>query len=129
MKLCVAVICLLAGPVAAEDTVAPDYFVDTVVATGVAQQLARACPTLSLNPQSVAKDSEAMLAKLSEIGVDSAEDMPWAEDANTRIDADVQAFLTRYGLDAPTEETVCSAGMAEIAEETAIGRYLLEIPS
>nr|WP_255596672.1 DUF5333 family protein [Cognatishimia sp. MH4019] len=121
--------CLLASPVLAEDQTAPDYFVDTVVATGVAQQLARACPTLSLNPQTVAKDSDELMNQLAADGVMSAEEMPWAEDANTRIEAQVQAFLTRTGLDEPTQDKVCDVGLTEIAEETAIGRYLLEVPA
>lgn len=124
-----ALICLLAGPVVAEDSVAPDYFVDTVVATGVAQQLARACPTLSLNPQTVAKDSDGLMNQLAADGIMSAEEMPWAEDANARIEAEVQAFLTQYGLEKPSEQKVCDAGTAEIAEGSDIGRYLLEVPS
>ena len=124
-----SLICLLASPVQADDLTAPDYFVDTVVATGIAQQLARACPTLSLNPQSVAKDSDDLMNQLADDGIMSADEMPWTEDANTRIGAQVQAFLTRTGLDAPTEAKVCDAGLAEIAEDTAIGRYLLEVPA
>lgn len=108
---------------------APDYFVDTVVSTGIAQQLARACPTLSLNPQSVAKDSDDLMNQLAADGIMSAEEMPWAEDANARIEAQVQAFMTRTGLDEPTEAKVCETGLAEIAEDTAIGRYLLEVPA
>lgn len=121
--------CLLAGPVLAEDAVAPDYFVETVVATGVAQQLARACPTLSLNPQTVAKDSDGLMNRLAEDGIMLASEMPWADDASARIEAEVEAFVAEYGLDAPTEEKVCGAGRAEIAAESAIGRYLLEVPS
>lgn len=129
MIRCTILACVLASAAVADDAVAPDYFVDTVVATAIAQQLARACPTLSLNPQSVAKDSDDLMNQLAADGITSSDEMPWAEDANTRIDAQMQAFSMKYDLDAPTQEKVCDAGDAEIADETSIGRYLLEVPS
>ena len=124
-----AALCLLAAPVWAEDAVAPDYFVDTVMATSVAQQLARACPKLSLNPQTVAKDSDDLMNQLASDGIMSPSQMPWAADANMRIEIKVQAFLTEYGLDAPSEDKVCEAGLAEISAGSEIGRYLLEVPA
>lgn len=119
---------LMAGSaMAQEGPRAPDYFVDIVVASGIAQQLALSCPDLSLNPQSVAKDSDALLDRLAEDGITDPNDMPWAEDANLRIDAQVQDFLTQYELDEPSQEKVCGAGKTEILNATAVGRYLLDV--
>ncbi len=119
---------LTAMPALAQDGPrAPDYFVDVVVASGIAQQLALSCPDLSLNPQTVAKDSDDLLNRLADDGITDPNSMPWAEDANARIDTQVQDFLLQYRLDEPSEEKVCGAGKTEILNETTVGRYLLDV--
>jgi hypothetical protein len=108
---------------------APSYFVETVVATTTAQALAQSCPTLSLNPVTVASGTDDVLARLTADGLDPTQSGAWQEDANRQMQEMQTAFVAKHRLSEPNEDLVCAAGLAEIAEGSEIGRYLVEVPS
>ena len=108
---------------------APGSFLDTVVAASTAQQLALACPILSINPGVITEASSQVMARLEDEGFDITREDLGMEDATAAIRARQNAFLEKHGLfdGAPTAD-VCASGISEIAEATAIGQFLLEVP-
>ena len=126
---------LIAGPALAQDAAeevelkpAPDYFVETVVATTTAQQLALSCRALSLNPPVVQQATSEILARLEEDGFDVERADGGMDDPSDRFTALQQAFLEKHGLSEGIDEaSVCRAGLAEINEGTEIGGYLLVV--
>ena len=116
-------------PDEAEDAVvlrpAPDYFVQTVVATTTAQQIARSCRTLSLNLATVQPATTALLQRLDSDGFDISRADAGMEEPTDRFTALQEAFLVKHGLsEGIGEDEVCAAGRAEIDEGTEIGTYL-----
>ncbi|PRY21514.1 hypothetical protein CLV78_109127 [Aliiruegeria haliotis] len=119
-----------AGTASAQDKQpAPGYFIDTIVATTTAQNIALACPTLSFELLRASRVSGKVLEQLAKDGFDEANLEATMEDPAERIRAAQTAFLDKHDL--PKQgaefEAVCAAGLAEIAEGTEIGLYLLEI--
>lgn len=126
---------LIAGPALAQDAAeavelkpAPDYFVETVVATTTAQQLALSCAALSLNPPVVQQATSEVLSRLEADGFDVGRTDGGMDDPSDRFTALQQAFLQKHGLrEGIDEASVCRAGMAEINEGSEIGSYLLVV--
>lgn len=119
---------LCATPVWAELRPAPAYFLDAIVATSTAQQLAQSCPDISIDPVIVSQASGDVLTQLEADGFDvSADDMGML-DASAEIQERQDAFLTKHALSngAQTDE-VCAAARLEMAEGTQIGTYLVEV--
>lgn len=115
------------GALAGGERPAPDYYLDVLIATTTAQQLALSCPTLSVNLPAMAEASGAVINRLSEDGFDMTAEKTGMADASAAIAARQTAFVEKYGLDAPTEARVCAAGRAEIAAGTVMGSYLIEV--
>ncbi len=118
----------LATPAWAELRPAPEYFLDVIVATSTAQELARACPTVSIDPVVVGNASGAVLSQLEEDGFDVLADDLGMEDTGPGIQQRQDAFVAKHGLaDRADAETVCAAARLEMAEGTQIGTYLVEV--
>ena len=107
---------------------APDYFVAAVVASTTAQQLAVSCDTLSLDPPKVQTLTANVLEKLDEDGFDISRADGGMLAPDDRFELLQQAFMLKHDLTGViTSEMVCAAGLAEIAEDTPIGRLLVEL--
>lgn len=124
---------LMAAPLAAEDApmplrAAPEYFIETVFAVSVSGALARACPGLSVNPLAVTQASDALDAQLAADGFPADDPVAVMSDAQSRMDARQDAFMTAYPLIGAGTEEVCAAGRAEMAAGTVLGGLLVEVP-
>jgi len=118
----------LATPAWAELRPAPDYFLDAIVATSTAQELARACPTVSIDPVVLGNASGDVLSQLEEDGFDVLADDLGMEDTGPGIKLRQDAFVAKHGLANGAEtEAVCAAARSEMAEGTQIGTYLVEV--
>ncbi len=124
---------LTAAPAFAQDDVelrpAPEWFVEAVVAVTTAEQLARSCSTLSLEGQTVHEATTEVIVRLREAGFDTDRPDGGMEPSTEAFRAHQNAFLDKHGLSGEiTEEMVCAAGRAEMAEGSKIGEYLMEMP-
>ena len=118
---------LLAGPAWAQDRAAPGYYIEALVATTAAQQLALACPQVSVNPVNAKLYAEEVMARLEADGFDLTAPDLGMSDATGALEAQRLAFLNRHGLgEGAAQDVVCTAARAEIAEGGAIGHLLLE---
>lgn len=119
---------LCATPAWADLRPAPGYFLDAIVATSTAQQLALSCPEVSIDPVIIGKASGAVLTQLEADGFDvNAADMGML-DASADIQARQEAFVAKHGLaEGASTEAVCAAARAEMADGTDIGTYLVEV--
>jgi len=107
---------------------APEYFLQMVLATTTAQQLALACPSLSFEIVSASRDSGAVLSQLEADGFDGDLLEEQMVDPTPIFEARQAAFLAKHGLtEGAAQERVCAAGVAEIADGSAIGTYLVEV--
>ena len=98
------------------------------MATSTAQQLARACPEISIDPDVVSRASGEILVRLEEDGFDTSTGELGMEDASADILARQEAFLAKHDLaDGASPELVCAAARVEMAEGTQIGGYLVEV--
>ncbi len=114
---------------APEKQPAPDYFIETIVATTTAQNVAMACPTLSFELLLASRVSGEVMALLAEAGFEASNLEQTMEDPSEEIRAQQSAFLEKHGLqrDGAAFEDVCAAGMKEIEDGTRIGSFLVEI--
>lgn len=112
---------------AAQDRPAPDYYLDALINTTIAQQLALACPTLSVNLPRMADAAGAVIARLEEDGFDMTAENTGMADATQELAAMQDAFVVRHGLEAPDQKAVCAAGVAEISAKSVMGSYLIEV--
>ncbi|MDU8945880.1 DUF5333 family protein [Ovoidimarina sediminis] len=129
---------LLAGLAAAQDAApekdvelrpAPDYFVEAVVASTTAQQIARACEALSLDPPRVQAMTGAVLQRLLDDGFDLERPDGGMKESQDKFAAEQVKFMAKHGLEgAISSEMICAAGTAEIEEGTAIGALLIAVP-
>jgi hypothetical protein len=117
-----------AGPVAAQQVAAPDYFVASAFETSTAQALARSCTTLSIDPVAMAAHTDDVLARLDADGLAPDTLLDRMEDPSKAI-ATLQAeFVERHGLsDGAPEAAVCAAGRDEIERGSALGDLLTEV--
>lgn len=123
-----AIFVLCASAAQAADRPAPVYFVDAVMATTTAKQLALACPQISINPVVVSKDAEAVMNQLNADGFDTSQESLGMVDPSQDIAVMQVAFMDKHKLaEGAAAETVCAAAKAEIAEGSRIGTYLLEV--
>ncbi len=126
-----AIICVtlgLAVQVQAADRPAPDYFIDAVMATTTAKQLALACADISINLPVVSADSGAVMDRLKADGFDTATDTLGMTDPSAQIAAMQVAFLDKHNLqEGAAQRDVCSAARVEMAEGSQIGTYLMEV--
>ena len=113
----------------AADRPAPAYFLDVVMASSTAQQLALACPSISVDVIVVAKASGEVMTQLETDGFDTTTDSLGMTDTSDAFAARQDAFLARHDLqDGATADVVCAAARAEMAQGTLIGSYLMEAP-
>ncbi|MEM9795122.1 MAG: DUF5333 family protein [Pseudomonadota bacterium] len=119
---------LLSGLAIAQDEPVPDYFVIAVFDVSTAQTLARSCATLSVDPVLAARQTEAVLAQLTEDGYTPENIQARMADPSEAIGRLQRDFMDRHGLSTgAAEEAVCAAGQKEIAEGTGVGALLLEV--
>nr|WP_255569787.1 DUF5333 family protein [Actibacterium sp. 188UL27-1] len=119
----------LAGDVQAQEPrPAPGYFVDIVMATTTAQQLALSCPSLSFDIVAASRATEPVVARLAEDGFDP-DQLDTQITGFSELIADKQAaFVAKHGLaENPGADAVCAAGAAEIAASSDVGAYLLSV--
>ncbi|MEP3920988.1 DUF5333 family protein [Ascidiaceihabitans sp.] len=119
--------CCVAGTGQAAERPAPDYYLDALIDTTTAQQLALSCPTLSVNLPRVAQATGDVIARLEEDGFTMTAEQTGMEDATDALASRQDAFVTKYGLQNPSADAVCAAGRAEIQEGTVMGSYLIEV--
>lgn len=119
---------LCATPAWAELRPAPGYFLDAIVATSTAQQLAQSCPEISVDPVVVSKASGDVLTQLEADGFDvNAADLGML-DATEEILKRQADFLDKHALsDGAETDDVCAAARQEMAEGSQIGTYLVEV--
>lgn len=124
-----AITLVLAVPAAAQDLKEPPvYYLDAVMDFTMAEQLARSCATLSVRPDAMQARSAEVLAQLEADGFDTTRADAGMTDPSMEILQRQQAFVERHELpDAPGEPEVCAAGMAEIAADTQMGSFLMEV--
>lgn len=119
---------LVAGTALAADRTAPAYFLDTVMAASTAQQLALACPSVSVNLDVVSKASGDVLEKLKADGFDTTSETLGMQDTNAEFAKRQAAFLAQHDLaEGADADAVCSAARVEMAQNTQIGAYLMEV--
>jgi hypothetical protein len=123
------VVCCAATPVFAQDKVpAPEYFVDTVMATSTAQMLAVSCPTLSVDIARASLLSEGILARLAEDGFEPDTIEARMQDPSAAVGALQEAFVAKHALVGQvTAERLCEVGRMEMAEGTGIGTLLMGV--
>ena len=128
MRLAITAFVFCATPVWAELRPAPAYFLDAIVASTTAQQLARSCPDVSVDPVVVSNASGGVLNRLEADGFDVTTADLGMQDATDAIKERQDAFLAKHTLsDGASIESVCAAARVEMAEGTQIGTYLVEV--
>ncbi len=119
---------ICATPAWAELRPAPGYFLDAIVATSTAQQLAQSCPEISVDPVVVSQASGDVLTQLEADGFDVAASDLGMLDASAEIQQRQDAFLSKHDLsNGANTDDVCAAARVEMAEGTQIGAYLVEV--
>nr|WP_281494201.1 DUF5333 family protein [Jannaschia sp. S6380] len=120
---------MLATPAWAEEVLpAPDYFVDSAMATSTAQVLARSCTRLSVNPVEMTRHGDAVLDALARDGFTAENLATRMADPSTQVAVQQRTFLQKHDLtEGASEAEVCVAGLREIAEGTNIGKLLVEV--
>ena len=123
-----APVLLAAAPAMAEPIPAPDYFVEAAFLTSTAQVLALNCASLSVDPVVMARLTEDAMTRLTEDGFTPENLADRMADPSAAIAKRQTEFTTTHGLsDGAPEAAVCAAGRAEIAEDTPLGKLLLEV--
>ena len=108
---------------------APDYFVEAAVASTTAQQIARACERLSLDPPKVQAMTAEVLLRLQADKFDIERADGGMLESAEKFSAAQMAFLEKHNLEGQiTAEVICAAGKREMEEGTAIGRLLIAVP-
>jgi hypothetical protein len=117
---------LASAAVAQERSAAPEYFVQTLMATATAENIAELCPTLSFDAAAAADRSTEVMERLAAEGHDTKNLTATLQDPAERVRAMQNKFLGRYGLQRTggDDKLVCDAGMAEIAQGSEIGSFL-----
>lgn len=119
----------VAGTAQAEDLrEAPEYFIETVFAVSLSGALARACPSLSVDPAAVNRASLALDEKLAADGFPADDPVSGMTGAQAKMDARQDAFMTTYPLIGASTDEVCAAGRAEMAAGSVLGGLLVEVP-
>lgn len=118
----------LAAPAAAQELrPTPAYFAQTIFDSSMAQALAQACGTVSVDPGRAAERGEALLIALQEDGFSPTEPQTEMIDPDAAIRSLQEAFVARYALDSPDEARVCEIARAEMDAETGLGLLLVEV--
>jgi hypothetical protein len=123
-----AVALTMASPLSAEDLrPAPDYYVDTLFAVTMAEALAISCAPMGMDLLAAGSATTELQEQLTADGFDTDMLATQMIDTSPAL-LDLQtAFLEKHpDLSEPDEDAVCAAARAELAEETAIGAYLVE---
>ena len=119
----------LSAPAIAQDAgrEAPAYYLDGLFALAAAENVARFCPTLSINLEATSALTTDLLAQLTEEGI-APEDIPKLAGVAEGFDARQAEFMGRHALQGADIETVCAAGRLEIAEATPVGALMRPVP-
>ena len=119
-----------ATPVAAEDLrPAPEYFVDALFATSMAQALAEICEDLGLNFPQMQVTFDTLNTQLSADGFDTEEPFKDMQDMTGQVHQRQSAFLEKHPIEGATPDEACAAARSEMAEGSAIGALLMEEPA
>jgi hypothetical protein len=123
-----AVALTMASPLAAEDLrPAPDYYVETLFAVTMAEALATSCAAMGMDLLAAGAATTELQEKLIADGFNPDALVTQMIDPAPALRDLQTAFLEKHpDLSAPEEDAVCAAARAELAEETAIGAYLVE---
>lgn len=120
---------LAQGAEEAELRPAPDYFVEAVVASTTAQQIARACEDLSLDPPKVQAMTAEVLQRLLDDGFDLERPDGGMTESQDKFASAQVAFMEKHGLEGTiSNDMICAAGKAEMADKSAIGMLLIAVP-
>jgi hypothetical protein len=111
----------------AADRPAPEYYLEALIDTTTAQQLALSCPTLSVDLAAMAEASGVVINRLEVDGFTMTAEQTGMTDSADALAARQDAFVAKHGLDTPSPDLVCAAGKAEIAEGTKMGSFLIEV--
>lgn len=119
---------LFASSAAAKDLPEmPDYFAEALVSISAAQAIAQACPSITVNPVNAVKSSEDLITRLADDGFDSNDPASGMQPGDAKIAELQTVFLEKHGLsEGAAADAACAAGKSEIAQNSAIGRLLLE---
>ena len=108
---------------------APEYYTNAIFSIQMAEALALSCSTVGVDLFA----TQARVTELDELlaadGFDT--DQPFVQMIDPApVLRDLQSdFLAKHPLQDPTEEKVCAAARTEIAEDTIIGKLLVEDPA
>lgn len=128
MRTFLACLATLATPCLAETRVAPEYYLDALFDASMAQQIALACPALSVNPAATSAMTGQVLERLEADGFDMANPDFDAAQAQAGFAARLSAFAERTGLgDGAATDVVCAVGRSEIDGATKIGALLVAV--
>jgi hypothetical protein len=124
-----AALAALAAPVAAQDRpAAPEWFVGRLVDASMAQAIAGACPTLSVDPLGASTWSQLTLGRLEREGFDPTSPLEGMADPTAALGARQGEVAARLGLaDGASPREACAAGRAEIAAGSELGGLLTEV--
>ena len=126
MKWFAAILCCLAGPVAAKSP-APDWYVEANVHHDIARLLAENCDELEFHHGGYDRHVLEIMGRLSDMQINGARP-DFAPTSEFRKHRHTDAFLAKHGLlpDSPLR-AFCAAGKAEREARTPIG-LMLRLP-
>jgi len=128
-NLVLATALVLPAAVSAQDLrPAPAYFPETLVAINLAEALALACRSVGVDLFATQNAVMELEEKLETDGFDPDNPFAGMIDPAPMMRDLQQAFLDKYPIEGGSEAEVCTAANQEIAEETAIGKYLIADP-
>ena len=127
-SLAIASVCMIgANAVSAADRPAPAYYLEALIDTTTAQQLALSCPSLSVDLAVMAEATGVVINRLEADGFTMTAEQTGMLSSEDALTARQQVFVAKHGLETPTPDLVCAAGKAEIAEGTVMGSFLIEV--
>jgi len=124
-RISLMLLLVTAAPLSAQDRDAPDYYLDEIVAVTTAQQLAEFCADVEFVVARAVESSGDLVARLAADGYDTQSPTLGMMAAPDRILERQQAFMDKH--DMTTDNPACKAAETEMAENSAIGRYLTEV--
>lgn len=105
----------------------PKYVWDTRFNQALAIHIANECRAFVFNSRQASAEMSAGISRAKEDGVSETQLGEFANNLqDRRIQDDAIAYISKRQIVIVQKETWCSAGRAEIAEGTQIGRFLRE---
>ena len=117
--------CFMAMPSFAQDLrPAPEYFLNTMFAVPMAENLAAFCPTASLNYAVISVAHDEVMKRLTSDGFQTEDPFSEMQDTQPAMDAKLAEFMERHQLAGADQKMVCLAAANESAAGTMVGRLL-----